>query len=103
MVFGREFSEKLTHLMVATAICCATASATVIPAPTAIGLVEALLGGAALAHFVLHRRYAKADALVRRCARQMESGAMPGWRLSFATTLAPASSAMVPSRRSGRS
>jgi tetratricopeptide (TPR) repeat protein len=74
MVFGREFSEKLTHLMVATAICCATASATVIPVPTAIGLVEALLGGAALAHFVLHRRYAKADALVRRCARQMESG-----------------------------
>ena len=53
MVFGREFSEKLTHLMVATAICCATASATVVPAPTAIGLVEALLGGAALAHFVL--------------------------------------------------
>jgi tetratricopeptide (TPR) repeat protein len=74
MVFGREFSEKLTHLMVATAICCATASATIIPAPTAIGLVEALLGGAALANFVLDRRYAKADALVRRCARQMESG-----------------------------
>ncbi|MEO9191029.1 MAG: hypothetical protein ABI224_13685, partial [Acetobacteraceae bacterium] len=58
--------------MAATAICCTTA--TLAPGLGVLALVEALLGGAAVAHAVVQRRSAKADALLRRCAGQVESG-----------------------------
>ena len=72
MGFGREVSEKLTHLMVATAICGTTVA--VAPSAGLLALVKSLLGGAAVAHYVLHRRFAKADAVLRRCTAEVEAG-----------------------------
>ena len=57
---GEVFSEKLTHLMAATAICCAdvvsVAPSLVTPETGEHALVEALLGGAALAYLLARRR-----------------------------------------------
>ena len=74
MPFGGEFTEKLTHTMVATALCCGTAMAAVSPNVELLGLVEAVLGMAGVAHFLLRRRASSAEALLRRCAKQVNEG-----------------------------
>jgi hypothetical protein len=72
MPFGSEFGEKLTHTLVATAICCSTA--TIAPGLGVLAVVEAVLGAAVLGHLMWRRRVTKADALLRRCTAQVEAG-----------------------------
>ncbi len=72
MPFGSEFSEKLTLLLGATALCCFGSAL-----PTGIvehATVEAMLGAAGLGVFLARMRSSKAGALVRRCVKQVEPG-----------------------------
>jgi tetratricopeptide (TPR) repeat protein len=82
MILGGEFSEKLTHLMTATAIYCATATVApglgVDPSVGVLGLVEAVLGGTAVAHMLLRRRTESFVAVARRCTRKVNDGS-DGW------------------------
>ncbi len=76
MILGGEFGEKLTHLMTATAVCCATATIApglgVDPTVGVLGLVEAVLGGTAVTHALLRRRSESFVAVARRCTRQVD-------------------------------
>jgi hypothetical protein len=70
MILGGELSERLTHLMTATAICCATATVApglgIDPTVGVLGIVEAVLGGAAVTHFLWRRRSERYVAVARR-------------------------------------
>jgi hypothetical protein len=76
MNLGEVLSEKLTHLMAATAICCAdvvsVAPSFVTPEMGGHALVEALLGGAALAYLLARRRGDRLISVLRRCTRQVD-------------------------------
>src|SRR4051794_1493008 len=82
MILGGELSEKLTHLMTATAICCATATVApglgVDPTVGVLGLVEAVLGGMGVSHILLRRRSESFVAVARRCTRQVDDSS-DGW------------------------
>jgi len=70
--FGNEFGEKLTHTLVATALCCTTA--TIAPEISVHAAVEAVLGAAGVGHLMWRLRATRADALLRRCAAQVAAG-----------------------------
>jgi tetratricopeptide (TPR) repeat protein len=74
MPFGSEFGKELTHTLVATAICCTTATVAMPAGIGVIGVVEAVLGAATIGHLLWRRRASKADALLRRCTAEIETG-----------------------------
>ncbi len=78
MILGGELSERLTQVMTATAICCASATMAphlgVDPTVGVLGVVEAVLGGTAVAHFLWRRRSERFAAVARRCVRQIDDG-----------------------------
>ncbi|HTW68808.1 MAG TPA: hypothetical protein VME47_02870 [Acetobacteraceae bacterium] len=62
--FGAKFTEKLTALLAATAICCGTAATHGIGT---LAVVETLLGAAWMGHFLWRRHARQADAILLRC------------------------------------
>ena len=74
MILGGDFSEKLAHVMTATALCCATVTIdpSLLPPAGMLGVVEAVLGGTALAHLLWRRRSEKFVVIARRCAREID-------------------------------
>jgi tetratricopeptide (TPR) repeat protein len=76
MKLGDVFSERLTHLMAATAICCVDAASVapslVTPEMGGHALVEALVGGAALAYLLARRRGDRFISVLRRCTQQVD-------------------------------
>ncbi len=66
MTFGREFAEKLCHVLTAGAITGVTA--TVAPGLGVLALVEALLGSTALVHTYVRQRSETVDAILHRLA-----------------------------------
>jgi hypothetical protein len=74
MNLGEVFSEKLTQLT--TAICCVDAASVapslVTPEMRRHALVEALLGGAALAYLLGRRRGDRFVSVLRRCTRRVD-------------------------------
>ena len=72
MTFGREFAEKLCHVLAASAITGITATAA--PGLGVLALVEALLGSTALAHVYVRQRSETMDTKLRRLAEQIERG-----------------------------
>ncbi len=72
MPFGHEFSEKLVHVLGAAALYCVAAK--VAPEIAMHAGAEAMLGVPVLGSLLARWRVTKADALIRRCARQVESG-----------------------------